>query len=261
MDNRTDLREISAEMLLGYLYPELEDKWVARHEGTFYRNYNDDALSVDPERAEIILARDGFLKLLPEGLINTEDELKGKETKARYEAMQKRLHLLNEAFLPLDSMNFRKKLKIERKVSELLDDKFDFVLRYFFGIEVTEDTDSLVREAVYQLPSVSRRRGDMPFVRELLRSLTGYPVVMTRGRYSGTDNTKAWLPLVRYDILIPDLDSDGYRQKVEEFRPLFNFLLEWFVPVDVMCKFGIRQKAGSFGTDKGIILDYNVEIE
>ena len=261
MEYRPNISEISAEMLLGYLYPELEDKWVARHEGTFYRNYNDDALSVDAQRMEVTLARDGFIKLLPEGLVNTEDELRGKEVKGRFEAMKKRLHLLNEAFLPLDSINFRKKLKIERQVSELLDDKLDYVLRTFFDIEVTEDTDPYVREAAYILPYVSKKRGDLLFVRELMKAVTGYPVVMTRGRYSGTDNTKNWLPLVRYDLLIPGLDSEGYMQKSAEIRPFCNFLLEWFLPVDVMCRFGIKQKAGSFGTDKGIILDYNVEIE
>lgn len=261
MEYRSNISEISAEMLLGYLYPELEDKWVARHEGTFYRNYNDDALSVDTERAEVSLARDGFIKLLPEGLINTEDELKGKEVKGRYASLKKRNHLLSEALLPVDTMNFRKKLKIERQVSELLDDKLNFILRYYFGIEVTEDTDPYVREAVYLLPYISKKRGDMAFVRELMKSVFGCPVLMTRGRYSGTDNTKNWLPMVRYDLLIPDLDSDGYIQKSAEIKPFCNFLLEWFIPVDIMCRFGIRQKAGSFGTDKGIILDYNVEIE
>ena len=245
-------------MYLESLYPELEDKWIARHEGTFYRNYNDDSLSADPDKAEVTLARAGFLKLLPQGLITSEEELKGRDVKGRYDSMNKRNHLLSEAFLPIDSFNFRSRLRIERQISDLLDRKLDYVLDRCFGIRVGADTDPYVREAAYLLPYVSRRRGDMLFVRELLETLVKCPVEMKRGRYSGTDNTRAWMPLVRYDLLVPGLDAQGYRQKTEQIRPLCNFLLEWFIPVDVICRFGIKQGDGA--AENGAILDYNVVI-
>ena len=72
-----DISQISAEMLLNYLYPELGEKWIVRSAGTFYRNYNNDHLSVYEDTEEVVLARDGFLKLLPEALISDENELKG----------------------------------------------------------------------------------------------------------------------------------------------------------------------------------------
>ena len=40
-------KEISAEMLLGHLYPELELLWTVRHRGTFYRNYSHDVMDID----------------------------------------------------------------------------------------------------------------------------------------------------------------------------------------------------------------------
>ena len=43
LDN--NLSEISAEMLLNYLYPDLADRWIVQAEGTFYRNYNSDLLA------------------------------------------------------------------------------------------------------------------------------------------------------------------------------------------------------------------------
>jgi len=261
MELKPNIQEISAEMLLSYLYPELEDKWIARHEGTFYRNYNNDALTVDAENVTVSLARDGFLKLLPQGMINSEDELRGKEVKGRFEAMEKRNHLLNEAVLPIDTFNFRKRMQIERNVSELLDDKLDFILRRYYGITVTDDMDPNVREAAYLLPFISKRRGDMYFVRELIKSVLGYPVEMKRGRFSGTDNSLNWLPLVRYDLLVPSLDAEGYKGKMAEITPFFNFLLEWFIPVDIMCRFGIKTGKKSFGSEIGMVLDYNVGIE
>ncbi|MDO5321168.1 MAG: hypothetical protein Q4F39_02115 [Bacteroidia bacterium] len=261
MELRSDLKEISAEMLLNYLYPELEDKWVARHEGTFYRNYNDDTLAVDPETAEVTLARDGFLKLLPQGVITREEELKGKEVKGKYEAMKKRNHLLMEAFLPIDSFNFRKKLRIERTVSELLEDKMDFILSRYYGVEVDENTDPYIREAAYILPYVSKKRGDFVFIRELMKSVLGCPVKMSRGRFSGTDTTVSWLPMVRYDLLVDGLDVEEYGRMAAEIKPFCNFLLEWFIPVDTVCRFAIRQKSGD-GVEGGkMILDYNIELD
>ena len=38
--------EIRAEMLLNYLYPELATKWMVSDKGSFYRNYNDDIMSL-----------------------------------------------------------------------------------------------------------------------------------------------------------------------------------------------------------------------
>lgn len=66
------LNEISAEMLLEQLYPELTEEWSVRCKGVFYRNYSDDAMRVDPEERQVELARDGFLQLLPSSLL-TED--------------------------------------------------------------------------------------------------------------------------------------------------------------------------------------------
>lgn len=261
MELKPNIQDISAEMLLGYLYPELEGKWIARHEGTFYRNYNNDALTVDSENMTVSLARDGFTKLLPQGMINSEEELKGKDVKGHFEAMKKRNHLLNEAVLPIDTFSFRKKMQIERKVSELLEDKLDFILRKYFGIAVSDSTDPNIREVAYLLPFVSKQRGDMAFVRNLIESVFGCPVEMSRGRFSGTDNTLSWLPFVRYDLIVPGLDSEGYRQKMAEIKPFCNFLLEWFIPVDIMCRFGVKNKGKSFGSEDGIILDYNVEVD
>ena len=66
---KRNLSQIRAEVLLNYLYPEMEDQWIAINKGTFYRNYNQDALAIEEKESKAILARDGFLRLLPEGLL------------------------------------------------------------------------------------------------------------------------------------------------------------------------------------------------
>ena len=62
-------KEVSAEMLLGHLYPELELLWTVRHRGTFYRNYTADVMNLDEEELTIDIARDGLLKLLPPAIL------------------------------------------------------------------------------------------------------------------------------------------------------------------------------------------------
>ena len=66
MRQRNNIAEASAEMLLNYLYPEVERKWIAHGEGSFYRNYTNDLLDFDDETMDAWLARDTFLRLLPD---------------------------------------------------------------------------------------------------------------------------------------------------------------------------------------------------
>ena len=100
MNINRDLSEIKAEVLLNYLYPEMEERWVVHYEGAFFRNYNGDPLSIDETTGEVRLSRDGFLRLLPQGLLTYDDELKGEDTVEKYKKMEERQRLLHEAFLP-----------------------------------------------------------------------------------------------------------------------------------------------------------------
>ena len=261
MDFKPNIEEVSAEMLLACLYPEKGDEWIARLKGTFYRNYSSDLLSVDEEGGVANLARDGLLKLLPQGMLTTEEELKVQDVKGRGEAVHNRVQVLREALLPLDTFFFRRSLKLEKQISDLSDSRMDFVLEHFFGIRLSPDTDAYIRKAVWLLPRIREIRGNMGFVRALMENVLDCPVEMKQGRYSATDTTETFLPMVQYNLLIPGLDAALYRAKAEEIKPFCNFLLEWFVPVDVMCRFGIKQRGGHFGTEQGIVLDYNIVID
>lgn len=77
MRKANPIPDISAEMLLNYLYPEAGTRWIAQNEGTFYRNYNSDVLSVDDEKMEVQTSRDSFMSLLPQGLLTLSTDLKG----------------------------------------------------------------------------------------------------------------------------------------------------------------------------------------
>ena len=83
-----NLSQIRAEVLLNYLYPEMESQWIAIDKGTFYRNYNQDALSIDEKEKKVVLARDGFLRLLPDGLLTKNDDLRGEDFAAKYKELE-----------------------------------------------------------------------------------------------------------------------------------------------------------------------------
>jgi len=255
-----NLSQIRAEVLLNYLYPEMEDEWIAHCRGTFFRNYSYDILEVEEDEKKVRLSRDGFVKLLPEGLLARDDELKGENAKEKYKELEFRRELLIEAFMPFDTYVFRKKLVIERQASELLQNKLEFLLKNYFGFDLATVTNPLVKEAAVLLPFVSRWRGDFGFVSNLLGALMNCEVEMYMGRYSHIDTTICWLPKVRYELLISGLSSEEYRQLDETMQPLREFIIEWLIPFDVKCEMVIKEHKSPQRTNTRITLGYNSEL-
>ena len=261
MKMKYDISEIKAEVLLNYLYPELSDKWTARMAGAFYRNYNQDAIDIYPDEATVSLSRDGFVKLLPQGLVTRDNDLKGEDSTAKLEELQARIHLLNEAFLPFDTYAFLKKVEMERQASEMLQKKLDFLLKEYFGFDLEQETNKLVRKVAVLLPYIGQLRGDFGFIRNLLKAIIHCDVEMTIGRYSHLDTTICWLPKVRYELLIGGLTPAQYRELRAQIEPLCNFIREWLVPFDVKCEILIKEHSAAKIISDRTTLDYNTELK
>lgn len=255
-----NLYQVRAEVLLNYLFPEMAEDWMTQYKGTFFRNYNEDILSLDEDESKVILARDGFLRLLPEGLLTNEDDLKGEDVAKKYKELEWRRELLNEAFSPFDTYIFRKKLAIERQMSELLEQKLAYLLKEYYNFDLSAETNELVKEAAVLLPFISRWRGDLYFVANLLGSLMNCQVEVAIDRYSHMDTTICWQPRVRYFVLIPGLTPEEYRQKTEAMIPLVTFLKEWFIPFDVRCEIKIKEHH-PIQENARVTLDYNTEVK
>ena len=255
-----NLSQIRAEVLLSYLYPEMEKDWMVQEKGTFFRNYNEDILALYEKERKVTLARDGFLRLLPEGLLNRDEDLKGEDVAKKYKELEWRRELLNEAFSPFDTYIFRKKLTIERKMSEMLQQKLEYLLKTYYDVDLATETSELVKEAAVILPFVSRWRGDFQFVANLLGALMECKVEVTTGRYSHIDTTICWLPRVRYDLLIPGLTPETYKERREALEPLVGFIKEWFIPFDVRCEVKIKEHDLPQEYQGVLTLDYNTEL-
>lgn len=259
MKVENNISQIRAEVLLNHLYPEFEQQWKARNMGSFYRNYTQDILFLDEDAKEVEMSRDGFLNLLPEGVYNRQDELRGEDMRAKFKELEQRIHMLKEAFMPFDTFWFKRSLFVERQVSELLEDKLDYVLRTFFDFDLGKEEDVLVREVAVMLPFISSRRGDFGFVRQLLETVLNCRVTLETGRFSHTDNTRRWLPMVHYMLLMPGLTAQEYLQKNEELIPLKNFIQEWLMPVEVVFQMQVKEYGVPQQTDTRLVLNYNTE--
>lgn len=261
MNTINQIGQISAELLLNYLYPEMAEEWIAEDKGSFYRNYNQDILALYPDEKRVELSRDGFMKLLPQGLITNEDDLrKAKDIPAKAKELERKTHLLNEAFLPLDVLHFRRSLRMERQVAELLSGKMEYILKEYFGFDLAKEQNPYIKAMAVLLPFAKQWRGDFKRIQSILETMFGCKVTLTEGRYSESDSTVRWTPLVRYDLLIAGLDAESYKALYASLQPFAEFLREWFIPAEVVCQVNIKEYGQDQRTNTRLTLNYNTEI-
>ena len=253
-----NLSEISAEMLVNYLYPELKDKWIVQTMGAFYRNYNHDVLSLNAETGEIQLSRDSFANMLPQGLLYHTDGLNDREAS---DHLNERRRLLEDLFRPLDTLFFLQRLNIEREVSSLLDNKLTYILSEYYTIDLSAETNPYVRDVAMLLPFISHLRGDLLLVRNILASLFKCEVNFSRGKYSHTDNTSQWVPMVKYELIMPELTQEQYYQLSAQLQPLIDFIKEWFVPFEAECFIAIKWHEAAPDAPTGQLLNYNTHLK
>ena len=167
---------------------------------------------------------------------------------------------MREAFKPIDSFHFRESIHLEHQIDKLLQDKLFYILNTYFGVDLDKIENHYVREAAILLPYVNRRRGDFGFIANLLRTLIKCEVNMSTGRYSHSDTTRSWLPMVRYELIIPGLTPEEFKEKDKDLEPLREFLREWLIPVEVWCQIVIKEYDVPQQTNTRLTLGYNTEV-
>lgn len=259
MIERTNITEMKAEVLLNHLFPDLADRWIVKNKGTFFRNYSEDAMMIDEELGKVFLSRDGFLRLLPQGLITTDDELKGKDFQAKYEELKLRKSRLEELFQPFDSWRFRKTIQVEKQLAELLDEKLDAVLKTYFQVDRAAEPNGYVREMMALLPMASRLRANFGRIGDVLSALLGHRVTTETSRYDWSGCRRDAQPMVLYRVWIPGLESGDYLAWNENLTGLRNFICEWFIPFDTRCEIEVKSEEPAT-LDNRLTLDYNTRL-
>ena len=103
-------------------------------------------------------------------------------------------------------------------------------------------------------------RGDFGCIRNLLAAVFHCDVTMQERRYSETDSTAQWLPVVRYELLVPGLSGQEFQAMNREIEPLTAFLSEWFMPMEVRLEILVKQHSVSPQVNRELTLDYNTEL-
>jgi len=260
MEVKNDISDIRAEMFLNRIFPE-KRKWNTKFKGEFYRNYNNDLLTYDDENSTVGLTRDGFTKLLPQGVLTRELDAKEMKNSSNFKKLERKNELLREAFTPIDNYVFGNMMDIEHEMSELLGMKVSHVLKTYFNFDLDNEQNEYVKKAAVILPMVSKKRGDFSFIRNLLMFVLRKIVYMTKGRYSDEDTTRYWLPKVRYDVVVQGLSKEEYGKFYNDVQPLCEFVNDWLVPFDVRAEIVIRERKKEPTLDNRLILDYNIEVK
>ena len=256
-----NLSEVNAEMLLHYLYPEMDDKWMVEHLGTFYRNFNSDLIAYDEHSGEVQVARDGFTKLLPSGMLFSDSLRNGKGQKTNISKLKDRKSLLREMFQPIDNVSFKRRMSVEREVANLLNNKMQYLLATYFHYDMEAEENEYVREVSGMLPLVRHIRGDYMTIRNILAVLFECEVTCTIGRYSDTDHTRSWIPQVTYELQIEGLDTKSYEKTANDVEQLRQFMQEWFFPFDVQCVMTVKWHRQGMNDSNHWLLDYNTELK
>jgi len=257
-------KELSAEAYLGLLYRGQGRKWIVHNQGLFYRNYSEDIMSIDEESNNITLSRDGWLKYCPQELISPVDEIQninnasGKKklsVAAIDEMIRNRIKILSESFVPFDTFALRVRLQLEDKLQEILDGKANYILKRYYDFDMEAETDEYIRKAAMLLPYLPRIRGNVMFVVNLMQTLTHRRIECRYTTYGEIDNTRCNTRKVFFDVVMDGLDDKQYQEEMNRITPLFTFLQERFLPLDLMSTIGIKGVNSEM-----FILDYNYSL-
>jgi hypothetical protein len=230
-------------VLLNHLYPEQSDSWIVTNKGTFYRNYSEDVLQLDAKLSQVSLSRDGLLRLLPQGLVSTKDELKEAE----------------ELFVPFDSWRFRDSLRAEEDFAYLLENKLNIILKTYYGVDIEAETNPLIREMMKLLPQASSIRGNFHKIGDILKALLNKRVTTHITCYNWSDKTADTQPMVCYKVWVPELTSESYKELEKNIEALKNFLVEWFIPFDTYCAIEIKTEQAT-SLNNTMLLNYNTKL-
>lgn len=250
----SDFRRLKAEVILDMLYPDMKPLLV-RDKGNFYRNYNPDLMDIDPSRNEIELSRDGILKSLPNNFLSFDDEL-AKDARENSEAINRRLKLLYDAFMPIDTYMFNQQRNAQRQIDSLLRNKVQNIIRLFFGIDVTTETNPYIEQMAYLLPFARRIKGRIALVKAILARVIDAPITARSYPFSTLDTTIGYIPKTLISVHKAGLNRETYLEYYNQIKALNKFVSDWFIPFDHILEIEVVNTED----EQNDILNYNTKI-
>lgn len=159
----------------------------------------------------------------------------------------------------VDSHIFRTRLHIEQEIAKLLQAQQGLLLKQYFGYDLETETDPYVKKVAPLLPFISRLRADFGFLRDLLHRLLGFKVKAMMGRYTWEEGADCSQPMVRYEVIVPELTVEKFSELDRTLNPLRDFICEWFIPYDTYCVILLKYHGEPLIPGNKLLLDYNTE--
>ena len=262
-----DTKEIKAESLL--LQMSCDDNLFVQMEGVFFRNYSEDLMNFEKEEgySTVTLSRDSIFHLLPERLFFKENSLINErkhffDFNEEYKELKKKKKEILSFFYPFDTILFKLSLDLEQKLNLFAKAGNEIFIKYFLDESVvqtrqclvsdnTSESDNYIDKLRLLLPFVSQIRGNLPLLVDLLKIIfSAYKVEI-----------KEIAPFKkRFIIQIEGLSKEEYLAMDRALVPFFDFLHCWFLPVELICDFRIKDFQQLFKLGEPLILDYNTNL-
>ena len=244
---------IKAETWITVNHPSVEE-WLARYKGIFSRNYSGDFRSCDTENNTIELSRDGLYEILPNMLFFTGNELLGKDAadfKWTERVLIQRKERIKNVMMPFDSFYFNDSISLEKALNGVVDNKTLIVLETLTGIDFSKETNTYIRKMAPCILQAAKVRGDYRFLCRMMTCVLGY---QTHYQLK-TDR-------VRFIVNRPNLSHSAFLSYLEELKPFFQFVEEWFVPFEMQCEYKVRDygRDNRFEGPNKLMLDYNATL-
>ena len=244
---------IKAETWIAVNHPSVEE-WLARYKGIFSRNYSGDFRSCDAETNTVELSRDGLYEILPNSLFFTGTELLNKDDedfKWTERVLKQRMDRIKNVMLPFDSYYFNHSLALEKTLNGVIDDKTSLLLQTLTGIDFSKEANPYIRKMAPTILQAAKVRGNYRFLCQMMTCVLGY-----KTQYQLKPDR------VRFIVNRPNLSHAAFLSYLEELKPFFLFVEEWFVPFEMQCEYKVRDysRDNRFeGTNK-LMLDYNATL-
>jgi hypothetical protein len=239
-----DNRELKAETLL--MQMNLDADLHVQMEGVFPRNYSEDLMKVEQQEdgTTITLSRDGIFHLLPERLFFEENTLKEKgkrffDFNEEYHELKKKRKELLAFFQPFDATFFKLSLELEQKLNNS-----DGMLKQV-------QHDDYITKLKKLLPFASQIRGNLHLLIDLLKHVFSVNKI----------EIKETEPFKKQFIIHKEgLTKEEYVNMDKELIPFFDFLRHWFLPVEIISDFRIKDFKQPFILGETLILEYNTNL-
>lgn len=247
-------QELLSELLIEAYFPDVKE-WNALYGSFFSRNYSGDLKSIYPETNTVHLSRNGIYDILPEKMFFDVEELRGKESRelaARLSEIYEEEKNIKTYFMPFDSFFFNQALRLHKITSHIFDHETALLLKQLFDYDIEAEENQYVRLLAPSLLHVTELRADLDAITQMLTE-----IIQCKVDYK-VENQETIL----FTVHRRGLDGKEYRAFMKELKPLFDFLKEWFLPMEMECVYKVKDYTQLFvlSSDRALVLDYNTKL-